>query len=199
MDMQHQNQSSPGLLARLKVALACFSKALSDGAFVNQVTPLLHGVPTTSVTPQVPTPPLPPPPVAVVPTKPSPEELQASALNLLALLQREGRLVDFLQDDVTSYPDADVGAAARIVHSGCRKVLLQTLSLEPVLKESEGAAIQVPLGFDPQRIRVTGNVTGTPPFRGSLKHHGWIATSVKLPTLAASLDARILAPAEVEI
>ena len=31
------------------------------------------------------------------------------------MLQREGRLIDFLQEDLAAFPDADVGAAARAV------------------------------------------------------------------------------------
>lgn len=128
-----------------------------------------------------------------------PEKTHASGLAVLALLQREGRLVDFLQEDVASFSDEEIGAAARVVHAGSRKVLAQYLTLEPVLKDSEGAAVTVPAGFDAQRIRLTGNIAGQPPFKGSLKHHGWVATSVKLPAVSPSLDARIIAPAEVEL
>jgi hypothetical protein len=135
------------------------------------------------------------------PEKPAeipPEQTHAPALALLALLQREGRLIDFLQEDVAGFSDADIGAAARVVHSGSRKVLQQYLSLEPVLKNSEGAAVTVPAGFDAVRIRLTGNVAGQPPFKGTLKHHGWAATSVRLPPVP-TLDPRIIAPAEVEL
>jgi hypothetical protein len=127
------------------------------------------------------------------------EKIHASGLAMLALLQREGRLVDFLQEDVAAFSDEEIGAAARVVHAGSRKVLAQYLTLEPVLKDSEGAAVTVPAGFDAQRIRLTGNIAGQPPFKGSLKHHGWVATSVRLPTVSPSLDSRIIAPAEVEL
>lgn len=138
-------------------------------------------------------------PVAVEkPVAPAPEKLHASGLALLGLLQREGRLVDFLQEDVSGYSDADIGAAARVVHAGSRKVVQQYLTLEPVLNESEGATVTVPAGFNAERIRLTGNVTGQAPFRGALKHHGWVATSVRLPDVPA-LDARVIAPAEVEL
>lgn len=136
------------------------------------------------------------------PEKPAevpPEQTHAAGLALLALLQREGRLVDFLQEDVAGFSDAEIGAAARVVHAGSRKVLQQYLILAPVLGESEGANVTVPAGFDAARIRLTGNVTGEPPFRGTLKHHGWVATSVKLPALSPTLDPRIVAPAEVEL
>jgi hypothetical protein len=122
-----------------------------------------------------------------------------SALGLLAMLQREGRLVDFLEEEVAPFSDSDVGAAARIVHEGCRKVLRQYLALEPVLKEGEGASVTVPAGFDAERIRLTGNVAGPGPFKGQVKHHGWVAREVKLPAQAEGLDPKVLAPAEVEL
>jgi hypothetical protein len=128
-----------------------------------------------------------------------PEKTHASGLAVLGLLQREGRLVDFLQEDVSSFSDAEIGAAARVVHTGSRKVLSQYLTLEPALNESEGASVTVPPGFNAERIRLTGNVAGQPPFRGSLKHHGWVATSVRFPAPSPTLDPRVIAPAEVEL
>ena len=130
--------------------------------------------------------------------EPPPEKTHASALALLGLLQREGRLVDFLQEDVANFSDAEIGAAARVVHVGCRRVLQQYLPLQPVLKESEGATVTIPAGFDAERIRLTGNVAGQPPYRGTVKHHGWTASVVALPPLP-TLDAKIIAPAEVEL
>jgi hypothetical protein len=139
-------------------------------------------------------------PVAALPrAAPPPEQQHASGLFVLSMLQREGRLIDFLQEDVASYSDAEVGAAARVVHEGCRKVARQYLTLEPVLKEAEGETVKVPAGFDAARIRLTGNVAGSPPFSGAVKHHGWVATSVKLPDLPSAMDPKILAPAEVEL
>ncbi len=128
-----------------------------------------------------------------------PERVQAPALRLLAALQREGRLIDFLEQDVAGFGDEEVGAAARVVHGGCRKVLRQSLDLEPAVAGSEGSPMSVPAGFDPQRIRLTGNVTGQPPFRGVLKHHGWVAAAVRFPAASEALDPRVVAPAEVEI
>ncbi len=129
----------------------------------------------------------------------TPEQQHASGLFLLSMLQREGRLVDFLQEDVAGYSDEQIGAAARVVHDGCRKLMQQYLTLEPVLNDAEGASVQVPAGFDAQRIRLTGNVAGAPPFTGALKHHGWAITQVTLPTPPAAMDPKILAPAEVEL
>ena len=124
---------------------------------------------------------------------------EAGALHVLALLQREGRLVDFLQEDIAGAGDADVGAAARVVHSGCKKALQQYFVLEPVRAEAEGAGVVVDKGFDPQQIRLSGNVGGEPPFKGKLAHAGWRAKAVKLPDRPPSVDARVVAPAEVEI
>jgi hypothetical protein len=130
---------------------------------------------------------------------PPPERAHASGLMLLAALQREGRLIDFLEQDVSGFADEEVGAAARVVHAGCRRVLRQGLDFEAAMTGAEGTAVTVPAGFDAQRIRLTGNVAGQPPFRGTLKHHGWVAKAIRLPRPSDSLDARVVAPAEVEL
>jgi hypothetical protein len=121
------------------------------------------------------------------------------ALALLALLQREGRLVDFLLEPLDGFSDADIGAAARDVHRGCRKVLDQHLSLEPVMPGSEEARVAVPAGFDPAEIRLIGEARGEPPLRGTLRHHGWRVVDARLPALADSVDRTVIAPAEVEL
>jgi hypothetical protein len=127
------------------------------------------------------------------------EKVNASGLMLLAAFQREGRLVDFLQQDAAGFSDEDIGAAARVVHSGCRKILRQFFDLSPAAPGAEGAPMSVPAGFDTERIRLTGNVSGKPPFKGALKHHGWIATQVRMPAIADNFDPRVIAPAEVEL
>lgn len=121
------------------------------------------------------------------------------ALALLALLQREGRLVDFLREPLDRFSDADIGAAARDVHRGCRKVLEQHLSLEPVMPGSEEARVEVPRGFDPAEIRLIGEARGEPPYRGTLRHHGWRVVDARLPALADGIDRAVIAPAEVEL
>ena len=121
-------------------------------------------------------------------------------LRVLAVLQRDGRLVDFLQEEIDGYSDAQVGAAVRDIHRGCRKALRDYFTVEPVLTAPEEAAVDVPAGFDPAAIRLTGNVAGSPPFRGVLKHHGWRVKAVHLPALPKTRDqTSVLAPAEVEI
>ena len=129
----------------------------------------------------------------------SAERVHASALMLLASLQREGRFIDFLRQDVDGFSDEDIGAAARVVHAGCRKIIDQFFRFQPASAGSEGAPMTVPAGFDAQRIRLTGNVTGNPPFRGTLKHHGWVITDIKMPEISDALDPRVAAPAEVEL
>ncbi len=123
----------------------------------------------------------------------------AEALHVLAILQRDGRLLDFLSESLDGFSDSEIGAAARTVHSGCKKVLESYLDVEPVLSQPEGASVTVPLGFDPASVRLTGNVVGAPPFKGSLRHHGWRATRTAFPPPPAGADACILAPAEVEL
>ncbi len=130
---------------------------------------------------------------------PAPENGNDAALVLLAMLQREGRLLDFLQEDVTGFSDEQVGAAARVVHEGCRKLIRKYVPLSPVVSQGEGSAITLPVGFDAQRFRLTGNVSGTAPYQGTLKHHGWQTPSPALPPLPKGMDVKVLAPAEVEL
>ncbi len=128
---------------------------------------------------------------------PSPE---GPDLRVLAVLQRDGRLVDFLLEDIDSYTDSQIGAAVRDIHRGCRKALLDYVSVEPILPGNEGEEVTIGAGFDPASIRLLGNVGSNPPFRGVLKHHGWRVKDVKLPALPVSRDhGAILAPAEVEL
>lgn len=121
-----------------------------------------------------------------------------AALQLLALLQREGRLVDFLQQDVTAFADADIGAAARVVHEGCRKALAAHLEIKPVRDEREGGPVTLD-AVDASAVKLVGNVSGSAPFRGTLRHRGWRVESVRLPKLVDGYDPRVLAPAEVEL
>ncbi len=129
------------------------------------------------------------------PAAPSP----AAALRLLALLQQEGRFIDFLQEDIDSYSDAQVGAAVRSIHAGCRKALHERIELQRIFTQEEGTEVVVDKGYDPAGVRLTGNVAGQPPFRGTLQHGGWRAARVSLPQSPADADATVLAPAEVEI
>jgi hypothetical protein len=120
------------------------------------------------------------------------------ALRLLALLQQEGRLVDFLEEDTEPYDDSQVGAAVRAIHTGCRKALHDRMRIERIFADEDGATVEVPAGFDAGALRLTGNVHGQPPFRGTLQHGGWRASDVALPR-NAGVDPSVLAPAEVEV
>lgn len=121
------------------------------------------------------------------------------ALALLALFQREGRLVDFLREPLEGFSDGDIGAAARDVHRGCAKVLSQHLTFEAVMPGEEEAKVSVPKGFDPAEVRLIGEAKGEAPYRGTLRHHGWRVTESKLPALAEGVDRTVVAPAEVEL
>jgi hypothetical protein len=121
-------------------------------------------------------------------------------LRVLAVLQRDGRLVDFLQEDIDPYSDAQIGAAVRDIHRGCRKALKDYLTVSPILPGLEESEVTIAPDFDPASIRLTGNVQGSPPFRGVLKHHGWRVEAVHLPALPGARDeSSVLAPAEVEV
>lgn len=122
-----------------------------------------------------------------------------AALQLLGLLQQDGRFIDFLQEDVRAYSDTEIGAAARVVHEGCKKTLKEHFTIEPVRAEPEGTRVTLEEGFDPAAVRLTGKVVGRPPFTGSLTHKGWRITGVRLPKVAAGHDLAVLAPAEVEL
>ncbi|WP_406623279.1 DUF2760 domain-containing protein [Acidovorax sp. SDU_ACID1] len=122
-----------------------------------------------------------------------------AALQLLSLLQREARFVDFVQEDVAGYTDAEIGAAARVLHEGCRKALREHLTLEPVRPEAEGSRVTLPPGFDATAVRVSGNLVGQPPFTGTLAHRGWRAADVRLPQLTDDKAAAVIAQAEVEL
>jgi hypothetical protein len=120
-------------------------------------------------------------------------------VHLLRVLQREGRLVDFLQADLSQYEDNQIGAAARSIHENCRKTLNRYLSPEPVFKQKEGEAVEIAAGFDPQAVTLVGNVVGQPPFSGILRHRGWQLRSLSLPKLSEAQHPDLIAPAEVEI
>jgi hypothetical protein len=157
-------------LNRLWLAIKALWLTLTDADFASRVEPLFTRVPT------------------------------GPDLRILAVLQRDGRLVDFLQEDIDGYSDSQIGAAVRDIHRGCRKSLHDYLSIEPIISAVEEAHVQVPTDFDPAAIRLIGNVDGKPPYQGVLKHHGWRVRAVHLPVLpAARDDSSVLSPAEVEL
>ena len=122
-----------------------------------------------------------------------------AALQLLGLLQKEARFIDFIEEDIAAYSDADIGIAARVVHEGCKKTINEHFSFASVRNESEGNKITLPQGFDAGSVRLTGNIVGNAPFTGTLIHKGWQVTSVRLPKLTQGYNAAIVAAAEVEL
>lgn len=188
--------------ARLWMAIVCFWQVLLKAHFAYAIRPQYDALVAGQALPEgqvVKPPPLEKPVEVAKPAEPPAHQVHASGLMVLSMLQREGRFIDFLQEEVAGFSDAEVGAVARVVHEGCRKVLRQYVSLESVMKDGEGARVNVPTGFDANRIRLTGNIAGNPPFSGTLKHQGWAVTEVKLPKPAEGLDARVLQAAEVEL
>ena len=130
--------------------------------------------------------------------RPASAELAADgALQLLALLQRDGRFVDFVQQDIDAFGDAEVGAAARVVHEGCRRALQKHASIASVRTEAEGARVE--LATASPAVKLVGNVAGSAPFRGVLRHRGWRIEGLKLPVRVGDYDATIVAQAEIEL
>ncbi|MDO8718866.1 MAG: DUF2760 domain-containing protein [Polaromonas sp.] len=184
--MTDQTPSPPSFFKRIPIAFGAFFSILSDPGYAARVLGLRHA-------------PAPMPTPAPAPVAPLKEATPDAALQLLALLQRDARLIDFVQEDLSGYSDAEIGGPARLVHEGCAKVLREHFTLAPVRPEAEGSRITLNAGFDARAIRLTGNVVGQAPFQGALSHRGWRATEVKLPKLAEGHDAAVLAQAEVEL
>jgi len=186
--------AEPSFFARIGLAFSLFFRVLFDGVLAGRVLRLSRGAEPSDapVSKAAPT----PVPVAAAPLHAAPTE---SALQLLGLLQREARLVDFVMEDMSSYSDADVGAAARVVHDQCKKALTEHVKLERVRSEPEGNRVTVPAGFSASEVRLVGNVTGSAPFSGVLTHAGWRAASIELPQLSQGHDVRVIAAAEVEL
>ena len=191
--------SNVSFLGRISLAVGTFFSILGDGEFAARVQRLRNGAPVTAAPTAAPvaTPAPAPAPQPAVPAlkQASPD----AALQLLGLLQRDARFIDFVEEDVAGYSDADIGAAARVVHGGCRTVLREHFTIRPVREEAEGSRVTLPEGFDATAVRLTGNVVGKAPFTGSLSHRGWRVQDVRLPKLAASHDTSIIAAAEVEL
>lgn len=122
-----------------------------------------------------------------------------AALQLLGLLQKEARFIDFIKEDIAAFSDAEIGIAARVVHEGCNKAINEHFTLSTVRNEQEGSKITLPQGFDAATVRLIGNIVGTAPFTGTLVHKGWQVTGIKLPKLTSGHNAAIVAPAEVEL
>ncbi len=167
-----------GSLARIGLATSAFFKVMGDASFGEKVNLLLN--------------PPPPPPA-------KPPRLDSAPVRLLAILQRDAQLLDFLTEDISGYTDEQVGAGVRDIHKKARKVIEDHLTFERILPGEEQSPVDVPAGFDPSAIQLTGNVTGKPPFKGTLKHHGWRVKAYKLPPPPEGQDDLVVAPAQVEL
>lgn len=180
----------------LLLAFRAFFAALFGKTLPMEILPVgLLPEPAAPVTPPPPKVEAPKVEAPKVPAGPSPE---AVAVKTLAIFQAEGRLLDFLNEEIEGYGDADVGAAVREVHRGCKKALRDHFELAPVRTEEEESKVTVPAGFNPSELRLVGNVVGQPPFSGTLKHKGWRATVVRLPQITKDAGL-VIAPAEIEV
>ena len=194
------NHTPPSFLSRIAIAISSFFAILGNARLASDITRLRGGEVLAADVP-----PVPPKEVRIevlvekIVETVVEKRVDASALQLLGLLQREARFVDFVQEDVVAYTDAEVGAAARVVHEGCRKVLGAHFSIAPVRNEPEGSRVTLAAGFDATAVRLTGNVVGQAPFTGTLGHRGWRVTEARLPQLTDDKAAAILAQAEVEL
>lgn len=169
---------------RWKYAFRAFFSLIVHGRIADDILAALQPARATA-SPSAPTP------------APAAAESSDRAVQIMALLQRDGRLVDFLMEDLSAYADAQIGKAVRDVHAGCRESLGRYMTLAPVVNEEEGHQTTIAPGSDPARVKVVGNV-GAPPVRGVLRHRGWEAVRVDLPPLPAA-GRTIVAPAEVEV
>lgn len=186
-----------GFGKRVSYAARCFFAVLSRGEVPEDIAAEVVPGATAAPAPEPePAPRLPAERAEVRPAEESPDR----AVQLLALLQRDGRLVDFLSEDIAPYQDAQIGAAVRELHASCRKALEQYVTLEPVIDGEEDRPVTVQEGFDPAAVKLVGNVTGRPPLRGLLRHRGWRVARINLPSLPPQGSGReVVAPAEVEI
>jgi hypothetical protein len=176
-----------GSMAGLFAGLTTSGRAKNDPAFAEKLKALLAGGDVKPATPAAP----PPPPA---PPKPS-----GTPLRMLALLQAEARLVDFLLEDIQGASDEQIGKAVREVHRKASAALKQHAVIEQVLPGNEDDTVSVPKGFDPSAVRVVGNVTGEPPFTGQIQHPGWRVKELKLAAPPSGADEFVLQPAEVQI
>ena len=136
-----------------------------------------------------------------MPVPPASNQAEAETVSFLATLQERGRLIDFLMDDITTYDDAQVGAAARVVHQGCKAALQEHFRIRPIREEGEGSSVTISAGYPADEYRLIGKISGPGPFSGTLVHHGWRTDFVRLPRIVRVDPDRLptIAPAEVEL
>ncbi len=184
-------------MRRILTAIRAFFAALASSQACRRIEQALRGEVPAVAAPESQTQ---PPAAAPAKAAAGAKAVRSEAIALLAALQREARFVDFVMEPLDEYSDAQVGAAVRDVHRQCRAVIERLFALEPVLDQGEGDPVEVPSGFDPGTYRLSGQVSGDPPYRGRLVHHGWKAGKCEVPSWSGSKKAAlVVAPAEVEI
>jgi hypothetical protein len=184
-----------GFWERTVLAFRCFLSILFHSAIPDDIARRL--LKPTALAQEMPVPAA--PAVSRVKEAEPPSDILDRAVQMLALLQRDGRLIDFLSENISAYPDAQLGAAVRTIHETCRQTLGQYVELEPVLNSEEDQLVTVEAGFDPAAIKLIGNVAGGPPVRGLLRHKGWRVKELKMPPLPQGAGRLVIAPAEVEL
>jgi hypothetical protein len=177
-------------LSRISLAFRCFFNLLFQGTLSPAVLTALN-LTRREATPAKAT-------AAKPAAAPTAAKTSDGALQILGILQRDSRLVDFLMEDITSYADDQIGAAVRELHDQCRDSIARYVTLQPVIDGVEGTFAKAP-STDPNVVKFIGNVPAKPPAGGTLRHKGWRAVKIDLPALSAKQDAAIIAPAEIEI
>jgi len=184
-----------GFGKRVSYAFRSFFNLLSSGEIPEDIAKEVARAPVETR----PAPELPAPAPASRPVEPPVADKGDRAVQMLAILQRDGRLIDFFTEDISPYSDAQIGAAVRDLQQSCRQSLERYVKLEPVFETKEGETVTVQEGFDPAAVKLVGNVTGKAPLRGLLLHRGWRVKEVSLPPLLDGSARSIIAPAEVEV
>lgn len=170
-------------MGRIVLAFRCFFVLLFRGTLPDDV--IARFAPTKA-------------PVAAPPALPA-AKTSDGALQILSILQRDSRLIDFLMEDISGAADDQIGAAVREVHEQCRQSLGRYVRLSPVIDGVEGTFTKTP-GLGPAQVKFLGNVPAQGrPAGGTLRHKGWRVEKVELPPVTASQDVAVIAPAEIEI
>lgn len=181
-----------GLGQRISHAFRSFFKILASGEIPRDVALELAQTPAQVSAPTAPA-------ITLAAQADQPADSIDRAVQMLAILQRDGRLIDFFTEDISPYSDAQIGAAVRDLHQNCKQTLERYVKLEPIIASEEGLPVTVQAPIDPAAVKLIGNVTGKPPLSGLLRHRGWRVAKVKLPPLPEGTGRSVIAPAEVEI
>ena len=186
---------------RFLLAWRAFWGVLLNGQKARQVAAALTGktVPRAAE-PSLPAPAETRPAVVAAATKEPARPRRSEAISLLAVLQREGRLVDFLQQPLAGFSDAEIGAVVREVHRDSARALDRLFGLVPAIPKAEWDVMELAAGFDASRFKLTGQISGGAPYRGAVAHHGWQATRCEIPTWSGSDETLlVVATAEFEV